>query len=55
MFVDKFLEIEGLVSPAEAGEDGLDVRHGHPQGPEQPGDSSDTNYIILKTCIDLAF
>lgn len=33
MFVDKFLEIEGLVGPAEAGEDRLDVRHGHPQGP----------------------
>ena len=30
MFVDKFLEIKGLVSPAEAGEDRLDVRHGHP-------------------------
>ena len=52
MFVDKFLEIEGLVGPAEAGEDGLDVRHRHPQGPEQLWDS---NYIILKIYIDFAF
>ena len=38
MFVDKFLEIEGIVRPADAGEDRLNVRHGHPlswEGGEQ--------------------